>query len=171
MDGEKMFQPNDYVIYGRSGVCVVEGTEQIGGQDFYCLRSLYQDCHIKTPVNGKSPIRPVISKDEANALIDRIPSMEKRRMNASNSRDLSEMYRASILSQECAELVELTMTIYAKKQEAQRTKKKLSSTDQAFLKEGEGLLFGELSVALGIPFDEVQAYIKNRLKSNKQNNC
>ena len=114
MDGEKMFQPNDYVIYGRSGVCVVEGTEQIGGQDFYCLRSLYQDCHIKTPVNGKSPIRPVISKDEANALIDRIPSMEKRKMNASNSRDLSEMYRASILSQECAELVELTMTIYAK---------------------------------------------------------
>lgn len=95
--------------------------------------------------------------------------MEKRTMNASNSQDLSELYRASILSQECAELVELTMTIYAKKQEAQRTKKKLSSTDQAFLKEGEGLLFGELSVALGIPFDEVQPYIQNRLQGHKQN--
>lgn len=95
--------------------------------------------------------------------------METRTVNAGNTRDLSEKYRESILSQECGELVELTMTIYAKKQEAQRVKKKLSATDQAFLKEGEGLLFGELSVALGIPFDEVQAYIKNRLKSNRQN--
>ena len=163
-----MFQPNDYVVYGRSGVCVVEGTEWIGGQEFYCLRSLYQDCRIKTPVNGKNPIRPVISKDEAKALIDRIPLMEKRTVNARNTRDLSEIYRASILSQECEELIELTMTIYAKKQEAQRAKK-LSATDQAFLKEGEGLLFGELSVALGIPFDEVQPYIKNRLKSNMPN--
>lgn len=163
-----MFQPNDYVVYGRSGVCVVEGTERIGGQDFYCLRSLYQGCRIKTPVNGKNPIRPVISKAEADALIDRIPSMETRTVSAGNTRDLSAKYRASILSQECEELIELTMTIYAKKQEAQRAKKKLSATDQAFLKEGEGLLFGELSVALGIPFDEVQHYIKNRLKSNGQ---
>lgn len=163
-----MFQTNDYVVYGRSGVCVLEGTERINGQDFYCLRSLHQNCHIKTPVDGKNPIRPVLSKDEANALIDRIPYMETMTVDSSNTRDLSGKYRASILSQECEELIELTMTIYAKKQEAHRAKKKLSSTDQAFLKEAEGLLFGELSVALDIPFDEVQPYIKKRLKSNGQ---
>ena len=164
-----MFQPNDYVVYGRSGVCVLEGTEQIGGQDFYCLRSLHQNCRIKTPVNGENPIRPVLSKDEANALIDRIPSIRTQALSAGNYRDLREKYREFILSQRCEELIELTMTIYARKQDAERAKKKLSSTDQAFLKEGEGLFFGELSVALGIPFDEVQPYIKNRLKSGGQN--
>ncbi len=163
-----MFRTNDYVVYGRSGVCVVEGTERINGQDFYCLRALYQNCHIKTPVNGKEPIRPVLSKNAANALIDRIPYMETMTVDNCNTRDLSVKYRASILSQECEKLVELTMTIYAKKQEAHRAKKKLSNTDQAFLKEAEGLLFGELSVALGISFDEVQPYIKKRLKSSGQ---
>lgn len=134
----------------------------------YVTKAFWSCRSIKTPVNGKNPIRPVISKAEADALIDRIPSMETRTVSAGNTRDLSAKYRASILSQECEELIELTMTIYAKKKEAQRAKKKLSATDQAFLKEGEGLLFGELSVALGIPFDEVQHYIENRLKSNGQ---
>lgn len=163
-----MFQPDEYVVYGRSGVCVVEGVEHVNGQDFYRLRSIYQNCQITTPVNGKNPIRSVMSRDEANALIDRIPTMETRSISGFSTRELSEQYRALVTSQEREKLVELTMSIYAKKRAAEMTKKKLSSTDQAFLKEGEGLLFGELSVALGIPFNEVQAYIRTRLKNREQ---
>ena len=68
-----MFQENEYVVYGRIGVCMVEGVEQEEGQDYYCLRSLHQNCQIKTPVNGTVPIRKVMTREEAEALIDSIP--------------------------------------------------------------------------------------------------
>lgn len=163
-----MFQPDEYVVYGRSGVCRVEGIECRGGRTYYSLRSLYQNCHITTPTDGNTPIRPVISKEEANALIDSIPAMHTEPVYGRNTRELSEIYRSAILSQGCRELIGLTMSIYAKKQEAHRQKKRLSGTDEAFFKEGEGLLFGELSVALGIPVCEVPGYIAARVGNAEQ---
>ncbi len=162
-----MFQPNEYVVYGRSGVCLVEGIEQIGGKDYYCLRALHQNCIIKAPINGKTPIRRVITKEQADALIDSIPSIEAKPVNTNNTHELIEKYRAAVSLQDCHALAELTMSIYAKRKVIQQAKKKLNSTDEAYWKEGEGLLFGELSIALGIPFDEVQSYIRKRVSKQK----
>lgn len=149
-------------------MCRVEGVECCDGRDYYDLRSLYPSCRIKAPVDGKLPMRPVITRDEANALIDRIPSINAKPFSGRNAKELSEKYRTAVSSQDCLDLIELTMSIYAKKQAAQKEKKKLDSIDQAFMKEGEALLFGELSVALGIPFEEVQPYIKQRVQSSRR---
>lgn len=119
----------------------------------------------KTPVDGKIPVRRVISREQADALIDRILSIQAKPINNSNVRELSESYRSSILTQECQELLELIMSIYAKKHTIQKAKKKLSSTDASYFKEGEKLLFGELAVALGIPYSEVQSYIRDRVNT------
>ena len=35
--------------------------------------------------------------------------------------------------------------------------------DERYMKQAERLLYGEFSVALGIPFDEVQPYIASRV--------
>ena len=165
-----MFKPNEYVVYGRTGVCLVEGTEQINGQDYYCLRSLHQDCHIKAPVNGKIPIRKVITREQAEALIDSIPSIQAKPMNTVNTRELNEKYKALVSSQNCQELLELTMSVYVKKQEMQKAKKKLNGTDEAYWKSAEGMLFGELAIALGIPFEEVKTYIRSRLAKKAEIN-
>ena len=162
--GSNMFRVNEYVVYGQTGVCLVEGIEQIEGQDYYCLRSLYQDCSIKTPVNGKIPLRKVISGEQANALIDMIPSIKAVPINSSNTRDLSEKYRGLVSSQDCHDLIELTMSIHAKDKEVRKAKKKLNGTDETYWKRAEGMLFGELAIALGIPFDEVKSYIRNRVE-------
>ena len=162
-----MFQTNEYIIYGRTGVCLVEGIEQIDGKDYYCLHALHQHCHIKAPVNGITPIRAVISREQAEALIDMIPSIIAKPMNSSNIRELNEKYKSLVSSRDCRDLLTLTMSIYAKKQQLQTAKKKLSSTDEAYWKEGEGLLFGELAVALGIRLDDVQNYIRQRLNEQK----
>ncbi len=163
-----MLQQDEYVVYGRSGVCRVEGIEQIDGQKYYCLYSFHQNCHIKTPINGTKPVRKVISEEEANALIDLIPAIRAMPLNDCSTQELVEKYRAYLSSQNCRDLIELTMSIYSKKREAQNLKKKLNSTDEAFLKEGESLLFGEMSVALGIPYDEVKAYIRKRVSKQQE---
>jgi len=43
--------------------------------------------------------------------------------------------------------------------------KRIGSTDEKYLRRAEGLLFGELAVALEIPLDDVPAFIENRLGS------
>ncbi len=161
-----MFQPNAYVVYGRSGVCLVEGVTQVNGQNYYCLRTLHNNCYIQTPVNGIIPIRSVISKEEAEAIIAHIPSIQVKPVNCSSTREMNALYRASVSSQNCLDLIKLTMSIYAKKRDMQKVKKKLTGFEAVCMKECEGRLFGELSIALSIPFDEVQSYIRNRLSAS-----
>lgn len=162
-----MFQENEYVVYGRIGVCMVEGVEQEEGQDYYCLRSLHQNCQIKTPVNGTVPIRKVMTREEAEALIDSIPIIQVEKLKNTSTKELHDQCKALISSQDSVALIALTMSLYEKKQKDQKINKKLSSTEEMFLKEGESLLFGELSVALGIPFNGVPKYVRNRVQGKR----
>ena len=78
-----MFQPGELVVYGATGVCRVESIQQpephsaLQGKTCYLLKPLYQDGVIYTPVeNSKVSIRPVMTREEADALIDQIPTMQ-----------------------------------------------------------------------------------------------
>lgn len=101
-------------------------------------------------------------------MIDRIPSIPADIPKANGTRELHDQYKALVSSSDSENLIILTMSLYEKKRKAQKTSKKLSSTERAYLKEGESLLFGELSVALGIPTNEVPNYIRNRLQTGKR---
>lgn len=159
-----MFQPGDLIAYGRTGVCRVERIEKERGQRYYVLSPLYQNCSILTPVEGKVFMRPILTREEADALIDLIPSMEVQPVESRAIRELTDRYQASIATHDVKDLVELTMSIYAKRQKAARDRKKFGAVDERFLKEGETLLFGELAASLDIPLEEVQGYIRTRLE-------
>ena len=159
-----MFQTGDFVVYGRTGVCRVEGIQQgEKGMEYYALTPLYQNCWILAPVNGKVFMRSIISREEAQALIDALPTFEAKAYESKGVRELTEHYQTAIATHDCGELFRLNMSIYAKKKTAQREKKKFGAIDERFMKEGEALLYGELAAALDIPIDEVQSYIAQRL--------
>ncbi len=162
-----MYQPGDLVVYGRTGVCRVEGIRREKGQDYYALKPLYQTCDILTPVEGKVFIRPVLTRQEAEALIDCIPEMEVEVCEGKPLRELTEHYQAAIATHDCRDLIELTMATYTKKKTAEKEKRKFGAVDERFMKEGEALLFGELAVALDVPVEEVPKYIGQRLKKVK----
>lgn len=162
-----MFQQGDLIVYGRTGVCRVEQIEEWKGQDYYVLSPLYQTCSIKTPVDGKAFMRPVISRQEADELIDSMPMVEVQPCEDLAMRKLTEYYQSFLSNRECRELVALTAALYAKKKAAQREKRKFGVVDERFLKEGETLLFGELAVALDLTVEEVPGYIEKRLRLGK----
>lgn len=162
-----MFRANDYVVYGRMGVCRVSGIEQHDGKNFYALEAMQQRCRVLAPVDGKVPIRAIITKEDADAMIDHIPTLTVTPASGTNTRELTELYRSAILSNDCQKLLELTMSIYEKRKNASAVNKKLSGTDERFWREGEALLFGELSYALGIPAEDVKGYISSRVKAAK----
>ena len=158
-----MFQPGELIVYGRTGVCRVEKVEERNDRQYYCLQALYQSCRILTPVDGKVIMRPVLTRAEADRLFDSIPAVAVRPAECQVLRELTSHYLAAINTCDAAELLAMTMSIYAKKQEAEKNRKKLGAIDERFLREAESLLFGELAVSLGIGPEEVPAYIRMRM--------
>ncbi len=170
-----MYKVGDLIFYENTGVCKVTNiaVSNFSGVDtdrlYYFLKPLYQESVIYTPVgNANVFMRPIISADEAEQLIDRIPSI---RAEAYHSRVMSQLvghYEASMKTHDPVELIKLTMSIYAKKQSLVQQNRKVGAIDEKFMKCAEELLFGEMSAALDIPKDEVQEYIAARVSGERK---
>ena len=163
-----MYQSGDMIIYGSTGVCeVLEITtpdfEKDKSKQYYALKPRYHDGVIFTPVDTKVFMRPVITKEEADALIDRIPTMEAEAYHNKALRELEEHYNTYLKSHDCSDMIELAMSIYTKKQDLLSQHRKFGAVDERFMKRAEDLLDGELAVALGIEKNQVGAYISERV--------
>ncbi len=164
-----MYELGDLIIYGRTGVCVVEDicSKRLSGEKedrlFYTLKPLYQKCEISTPVDSKVFSRPVISRQEAEELIASLPKLEAEPYHNRNLNQLRDYYRQRIESFDCRELALLGISIHRKKLEAESVKRKLGAVDERFMKEAEDLLFGELAAVLDIERSDVGGYIKSAL--------
>jgi CarD family transcriptional regulator len=166
-----MYNIGDLVVYGVSGVCRIEDItlkpEESGGL-YYVIKSLYQDLTITTPVDTKVTMRPVISREEAEQLIDDISVVNAKTFNSRELKELETHYRQYVLRNSVPDLIELTTSIYAKRRDARNAKKTLGVVDAKYKKIAEGLLYGELATALNIAKTEVQNYIAERLKENEK---
>ena len=109
-----MYQIGQYIIYGSTGVCRVEGVvEKPPLGLYYVLSPLYESGTIYTPAeHPKVFMRPVISRDEAEALIDQIPQIIARPDWTKNLQELREHYRTAACSHNCANLIRLTCLLY-----------------------------------------------------------
>ena len=167
-----MYSIGDKIVYGGTGVCVIESilSQKLQGMEqprtYYVLRPLYQSGTIQTPVdNTKIPIRPVMTRSEAEDLVDEMPDIPASICYEKNLSALRNHYQQQMSTFECKDLVSMTKSIYAKKKDAESRQKKIGMTDEKFLRRAEDLLFGELAVALGISRDAVRDYIDNRLSA------
>jgi len=170
-----MFQAGELVVYSTTGVCRVEAITKpnLSGADrnreYYQLKPLQQDGVIYCPVdNPKVSIRPVISREEAEKLIDLIPTMEAEACRAPTLQALAQHYQEAVRSHNCKDLIEMMMSIYAKRRQAEAQKRRLGMVDERYMKQAERLLHGEFSAALGIPFEEVGDYIAKRVAAAQE---
>ncbi|MBQ7605324.1 MAG: hypothetical protein IJU59_02420 [Firmicutes bacterium] len=166
-----MYNIGEMVIYGESGVCrITDITERTGANDvkamYYTMQPCYQGYTIYAPVeNGKVFMRPIISKEEAIELIDKIPTIKAEIYQGISLRELVERYESMVKTHSCDDLCQLTMSIHAKKQQCIRNKRKVGAVDEKYMKKAEDLLFGELAVVLDIPKNEVPQFIEKRIGS------
>jgi len=165
-----MFSVGDMIIYGSEGVCTIEKIDcmNISGiskdKKYYYLTPLYRGGTIYAPTDTPVFIRNLITKEEALALIDKIPEIEADTFSSVNIRLLSDHYQSIIKSYKCEDLVKVMKSIYKKRQSAMEKGKRLGSVDERFLVKTENMLFGELAVALGIERDEVDDFIRQKLE-------
>ena len=166
-----MFEVGEYIIYGTKGVCQIMDitTMNLDGvpkdTKYYILQPWNQSgSRIFVSVENKKTImRKVLSKKEADALIDAIPGIEEIWVDNDKARE--EKYKECLRTCECKDLVRIIKTLYTRRQERIKAGKKITTTDERYLKNAEEHLYSELAVALQIPAENMEQYIIEKIEN------
>lgn len=107
-------------------------------------------------------MRPVLTMQEADELIGRIKEIDL--LWVKNEKDREQIYKDTLRTCDCEELVKIIKTLYLRKKTRLEAGKKVTSSDAKYLHLAEESLYGELSVVMGIPKDEMETFIYNKVK-------
>lgn len=168
-----MFSIGDYIVYGTKGVCLVTDvtTMNLDGvpkdTKYYILQPWNQSgSRIFVSVeNKKTLMRKTLSKTEADELIDEIPCIDEIWVDGDKLRE--EKYKECLRSCDCRELVRIIKTLFLRKEERLKAGKKITTTDERYLRLAEEHLYSELSLALEIPVEHMRQYITDRVENTK----
>ena len=153
-----MFRKGEYVIYGNNGICCIE---EIGvprdtplgdsGKEYYTLAPVFSSGKIYAPLDTKVFMRPILTKAEAEKLILQIPEIRAEEVIGQDVRALGEKYKGCLDTHRCEE------------KRLEENGKKLAKTEREYSKLAKELLHREFSMALEVPYDEVENYITEKV--------
>ena len=163
-----MYSVGEKVIYGENGVCTVSKVaplEASGSSDklFYHLKPLIGSGIYFTPVDSGAFMRPIISRAEAEALIEAIPTIEPAICRDNRFNHVDAFYKELFRQHSCEALVAIVKGLYLRMNE----KKTRSSRAESTMKRAKDILHGELSIALDMDVADVEVYIRDRLQEVK----
>ena len=160
-----MFSVGEKIIYGENGVCTVEKIEPLAMSGapkdklYYHLTPLVGSGTYFTPVDSGAYMRPVMSRAEAEALIEAMPGIEPAICNDNRFNHVDAFYKELFRLHSCEALVAIVKGLRSRMAE----RKTRSGRAEATMKRAKDMLHGELSVALGIELQDVEAYIQQRI--------
>ena len=160
-----MYCVGEKIIYGENGVCTVEKIEPLGlsgaSKDklYYHLSPLIGSGTYFTPVDSGAYMRPVMSREEAEALIESMPGIAPAVCNDNRFNHVDAFYKELFRQHSCEALVAIVKGLRQRMSE----RKTKSSRAEATLKRAKDMLHGELAVALDIDLQDVESYIQSRI--------
>ena len=164
-----MFKIGDYIMYSLTGVCKVTDIikEKYFDSDekyYYVLEPVYATTKtvIKIPVDNKKVfMRPIISKEDIDDLIDEIPLEEEIWID--DERERNHQFKLMVHSGDCKQWSTLIKSIFLKKEQKKKEGKKITQEDERLMKSAEKLLNEEIATILHILPDEVPKYIQSNI--------
>ena len=160
-----MFSVGDKIIYGENGVCTVEKIAPLemsgASRDklYYSLRPLVGSGTYFAPVESGAFMRPIMSRDEAEAFIDTIPSIEPAICTDNRFNHVDAFYKELFKKHSCEALVSIIKGLHERMSE----RKTKSSRAESTMKRAKDILHGELSAALEMELSQIEAYIEGRI--------
>lgn len=160
-----MYEKGEYVVYGQNGICLVQDVVQLqmsGAEKsrwYYVLIPAANNGNtIYIPVdNEKLVIRKVLSEAEAEKLRNEIAQLEPLEIAGEKMRELE--YKTALRSCDCTKWAQLIKTLYLRKQERLSQGKRMTSTDERYLRQTEECMYQELAMVLGEDKKELQEEI------------
>ncbi len=165
-----MFEVNEYVFYGSEGICKIDDIVSSPFSDvksdtkYYVLHSLHGGSNTAyIPFDGASSlIRSVMTKNEINSLIAKISSIEL--FEECPLKLLKEKYTIAIRSGDPSEWIRVIKTVQNRTINGRDGGKKVSEAEKSFAENAKRFLHMEISIVLGIPYDDVENYIIEKMK-------
>lgn len=168
---EFKFKTGEYVRYSINGVCLVEDIRKMdimgdGNEKmFYVLSpNSRQASTICVPVDNDiltAKMVPPLSREDIEVLIDGIPTNEMEWIDDKKKR--TEFFKNIIKECDRQSLLSLIDCLYKRRASLLESGKNLSSGDEAFLNQAEGVIQDEFSFVLEIGKESVSDYVKHRL--------
>lgn len=159
-----MFEVNDTVVYGASGVCEITELREmkVGGRSamYYVLRPLNAGSStVFVPVDNPTltaKMQKVMSRDEASSMLDDktqyLDWVEERKLRA-------EKYSAVISGGDKKEILCMLRMLYGEKLRAESQGKKQYITDKRLMTIAEKIVGDEFSYVMDLPRDGVARYV------------
>ena len=149
-----MYNPGDYAVVSRYGVCRVDSVGHPSlscadpSIDYYTLSPVNEACMIYIPCNiSEERIRPVITKEQALSLIKSIPSIKIRK---GKDKQRLVRYKEAMASGRPDALLPVIMEIWQMNEDTIRKGKPISKiTEAAIFREAEAMFNSEMGQALG----------------------
>lgn len=156
-----MFETGTYIVCGKHGVCRVESvgklqlTEASGDKEYYTLSKVYSRGGVLyVPADSEKVVmRPVISREEAEELIGHIKEIDMLQID--NEKRKEEIFKQAFKTCDSREWVKVIKTLYERKKIRLSKGKKVTASDERYLRTAEDNLYGELAISLNIDKNDV----------------
>lgn len=165
-----MYEVGQYVVYGSEGVCRIDeiGHPRLSGLDktreYYRLTPHNRGGAIYAPVDGKIVMRPVISREELDALLPTLSTLAPLDDIPSDVKEAAAYYRTILTEHSCMRLLRLCKALYLKQAALSRSRRSINSTELRSWKAAEEMLHSEFGFVLGMPPSQVRSFLAERLQ-------
>ncbi len=161
-----MFKVNDIVVFRRD-VCRIIGKQRsdFTGEMCYILVPYNMSdgsTKMQVPVSNKAGhLRKLVTKEEIQELIANTPNIETL---ANKPANMKSQYANLLKSDKLSDLICIIKTSYNRNKTRMEQHKKIASIDDEYLQKAENYLFNELSVALGMSYEDAKRYFNEEVE-------
>ena len=150
------FKVGDKIVHSREGLSTIVGETSISGNDYFVVVSMKGNRENIYVLKSRTEniIRPVMSEDEAKAVIEYMKTVPAAFI--SNTKQRRDIYKKKLLSGDVLDLAYLSRQLYFfNYYNANGQVVKLGPTDLQMLKDAESILHDELALSFAVERDKV----------------
>ena len=153
-----MYKSGDVVVYGRDVYRIKDVKDNyLFNKNYYIMNPIDDDSLVTSvPVDTTSYLRDVITKEETEDLIAKIPSIE---IVQASDRDIEYEYKQLLRENTLEALIKIIKTTYMRNMMRQNQNKRISEKGGQYFNRAERQLYNELSISLHLTFDDTKQYV------------
>lgn len=145
----------DFIV-NRKQVCQIDDIVTKNDCVYYVLAPVEdKSLKLRVPVDAAS-LRDTITLEALETLIKEIPTIDTIQ---NNDKLIENEYKALMSRGTHEDLIKVIKTTFLRNKKRRDDNKKISDRDDEYFKQAEKYLYNELSVVLGLTYDETKRYV------------
>lgn len=163
-----MYKVGEYVVHPGQGVCKVEEITDDTAPSYKLMPVGQRNpMLISFPVASEGRLRPILSREEARAIIREYPTMAVENFTDRSHALEEEHFKKEIKNGSCQDSVRIVKTFRKRIADVQAKNKKPPVVFQRILKEASERSLREMSVALDMSSEDVAALFESSVAASE----